>query len=98
MAQVPRERVPQPKVRLSVEVPAQLHVALKTVAAERHLSLNNLVRELLETSLVLLGEGPAAHESLDDLAIRRELARASVIALGGAWDSETDARWQTFRP
>ena len=36
----------------------------------------------------LLGEGPAAAESLDSLAVRRELAAASVAALGDFWDNE----------
>jgi hypothetical protein len=54
--------------------------------------------ELPESPLTLLGEGPAATESLDSLAVRRELAAASMAALGDLWDNEVDAQWQTFQP
>ena len=45
----------------------------------------------------LLGEGPTAHEDLDDLTVRRELAAASVAAPGDLWDDEVDAQWRPPR-
>ena len=48
--------------------------------------------------MTLLGEGQTATESLDRLSVRRELAAASVAALGDFWDSGVDAHWQTFQP
>jgi len=89
---------PAPRVRLSLDVSPELHTTLKVAAARRRLSMSELLRQLLDSSLVLLGEGPAAHEDPDDLAIRRELAAASVAALGDFWDNEVDASWQTFQP
>jgi hypothetical protein len=86
------------RVRLSLDVPPELHTTLKIAAARRRLSMSELLRQLLESSLALLGEGPAAHENLDSLAVRRELAAASVAALGDFWDNEVDAQWQTFQP
>ena len=86
------------RVRLSLDVSPELHTSLKVAAARRRLSMSELLRQLLESSLALLEEGPAAHEDLDDLAVRRELAAASVAALGDFWDNEVDAQWQTFQP
>ena len=37
-------------------------------------------------------------EDLDSLAVRRELAAASVAALGNFWDNEVDRAWQDFAP
>lgn len=37
-------------------------------------------------------------EDLDKLAIRRELAAASVAALGDFWDNEVDSQWQDSAP
>ena len=37
-------------------------------------------------------------EDTDDLAVRRELAAASVSALGDFWDNEVDVEWQSFQP
>ena len=56
------------------------------------------LRELLESSLASLGEGPATGEEIDSLAVRRELAAASVNALGDFWGNEIDTEWQTFQP
>lgn len=39
-----------------------------------------------------------AKENLDSLTVRRELAAASVAALGDFWDNEVDAQWQDFQP
>ena len=36
-------------------------------------------------------------EDTDDLAVRRELAAASVGALGDFWDNEVDIAWQDFQ-
>jgi hypothetical protein len=83
------------RVRLSLDVSPELHATLKVAAARRRLSMSELLRQLLESSLVLLGEAPTTHEDLDDLAVRRELAAASVAALGDFWDDEVDAQWQT---
>jgi len=86
------------RVRLSIDVSPELHTTLKVAAAQRRLSMSELLRQILESSLVLLGESPAAHKDLDSLAVRRELAAASVAALGNFWDNEVDAQWQTFQP
>ena len=37
-------------------------------------------------------------EDLDGLAVRRDLAAASVAALGDFWDNDVDAKWQDFQP
>lgn len=86
------------RVRLSLDVSPEMHTSLKVAAARRRISMSELLRELLESSMTLLGESPAAAESLDSLAVRRELAAASVAALGNFWDNEVDAQWQTFQP
>lgn len=36
-------------------------------------------------------------DDTDDLAVRRELATASVTALGDFWDSDEDSEWQKFQ-
>ena len=86
------------RVRLSLNVPIELHTALKVTAARRRLSMSDLVRQLLENALAVLGDSSTAYEDLDSLAIRRELAAASVAALGDFWDNEVDAQWQNFQP
>lgn len=85
------------RVRLSLDVSPEMHTSLKVAAARRRISMSELLRELLESSLILLGEGPAAAENLDSLAVRRELAAASVAALADFWNNEVDAQWQTFQ-
>jgi plasmid stability protein len=79
-------------------VPPELHTTLKVAAARRRLSMSELLRELLQNSLALLEESPAAVDDLDSLSVRRELAAASVAALGDFWDNKVDAQWQTFQP
>ncbi|OGO40510.1 MAG: hypothetical protein A2Z04_01500 [Chloroflexi bacterium RBG_16_57_9] len=86
------------RVRLSLDVSTELHRTLKIAAARRRLSMSELLRQLLESALVSLGEGPAAYEDLDSLSVRRELAAASLATLGDFWDNEVDAQWQTFQP
>ena len=86
-----------PRVRLSLDVPPELHTALKVAAARRRITMSELLRQLLESALAALGDGPMS-EDLDDLAVRRELAAASVAALGDFWDNEVDAQWQDFQP
>ena len=39
-----------------------------------------------------------ADDDIDSLAVRRELAAASVVALGDFWDNEVDLEWQDFAP
>ena len=86
------------RVRLSLDVSVELHTALKVAAAKRRLSMSELLRQLLENSLAVLGNGPMAYEDLDSLAVRRELAAASVAAVEDFWDNEVDAQWQNFQP
>jgi len=86
------------RVRLSLDVPPELHTALKVTAARRRLSMSDLVRQLLENALAVLGESSTVSEDLDSLVVRRELAAASVAALGDFWDNEVDAQWQNFQP
>lgn len=86
-----------PRVRLSLDVSPELHTALKVAAARRRITMSELLRQLLGSALAALGDGPMS-EDLDDLAVRRELAAASVAALGDFWDNEVDAQWQDFQP
>ncbi|MFQ6015972.1 MAG: ribbon-helix-helix protein, CopG family [Anaerolineae bacterium] len=88
----------QPRVRLSLDVSPELHTALKVAAARRRISMSELLRQLLENAFIALGASPALEEDLDSLAVRRELAAASVAALGDFWDNEVDAQWQNFQP
>jgi len=86
------------RVRLSLDVPLELHTALKVTAARRRLSMSDLARQLLESALAVLGDSSTVYEDLDSLLIRRELAAASVAALGDFWDNEVDAQWQNLQP
>lgn len=86
------------RVRLSLDVPPELHTALKVTAARRRITMSELMRQLLESALAIMDTGPVAAEDLDSLAVRRELAAASVAALGDFWDNEVDAQWQDFQP
>ncbi|MBE9472273.1 MAG: hypothetical protein KAW49_07110 [Anaerolineae bacterium] len=87
-----------PRVRLSLDVPPELHTALKVAAARRRTTMSELLRQLLKSALTILDASPMAEEDLDSLAVRRELAAASVAALGDFWDNEVDAQWQDFQP
>jgi len=93
-----RSHVSERRARLSLDVPPELHTTLKVAAARRRLSMSELLRELLQNSLALLEESPAAVDDLDSLSVRRELAAASVAALGDFWDDKVDAQWQPFQP
>jgi hypothetical protein len=76
-----------------------LHVTGESEMAKRELysafsggriSMSELLRELLENSMTLLCEGLAATESLDSLAVLRELAAASIATLGDFWTPLSD--------
>ena len=84
-------------VPLSVDVPSAVRKSLEAAANQRHIGLDALVRELLTSSAAVLTIG-SIHEDTDSLAVRRELAAASLAALGDFWDNEVDAQWQTFQP
>ena len=84
-------------VPLSVDVPPAVRKSLEAAANQRHIGLDALVRELLTSSAAVLTIG-SIHEDTDSLAVRRELAAASLAALGDFWDNEVDAQWQTFQP
>ncbi len=86
------------RVRLSLDLTPELHAALKVAAARRKMTMSKLLRHLLENALNALGEPPATSEDLDSLDVRRELAAASVAALGDSWDTEVDAAWQDYQP
>jgi hypothetical protein len=60
--------------------------------------MSELLCQLLESALAALSDGPMSEEDLDDLAVRQELAAASVAALGDFRDGEVDAQWQDFQP
>ena len=64
------------KVKLTVRLPAQLHVALKERAAEYHVSLNQAVVDTLAGELFV---APPAEESERDKA-RRVLREAGMLA------------------
>ena len=84
-------------VPLSVDVPSAVRKSLEAAANQRHIGLDALVRELLTSSAAVLTVG-SIHEDTDSLAVRRDLAAASLAALGDFWDNEVDAQWQTFQP
>ena len=84
-------------VPLSVDVPSAVRKSLEAAANQRHIGLDALVRELLTSSAAVLTIG-SIYEDTDSLAVRRELAAASLAALGDFWDNEVDAQWQTFQP
>jgi len=85
-------------VRINLDVSPELHTALKVTAARRRITMSELLRQLLESALAILDAGPMAEENLDSLAVRRELAAASVAALEDFWDNELDAQWQDLQP
>lgn len=60
--------------------------------------MRDLFCQLLQSVLAALGDGPIGEEDLDDLVVRRDLAAASVAALGDVWDDEVDSQWQDFQP
>ena len=41
-----------PRVRLSLDVPPELHTALKVAAARRRITMSELLRQLLESALL----------------------------------------------
>ena len=86
------------RVRLSLDVPAELRTALKIAAAKRRITMSDLMRHLLTSALATLESESADAEDLDSLQVRRELAAASVAALGDFWDNEVDSEWQSFQP
>ena len=84
-------------VPLSVDLPSAVRKSLEAAANQRHIGLDALVRELLTSSAAVLTIG-SIYEDTDSLTVRRELAAASLAALGDFWDNEVDAQWQTFQP
>jgi hypothetical protein len=86
------------RVRLSLDVSPELHTALKVAAARRRITMSELMRQLLESALAIMDAGPMTEEDLNSLAVRRELATASMAALGDFWDHEVDAQWQDYQP
>jgi hypothetical protein len=87
----------QERVRLSIDVSPHLHTALKLAATRRRMSMSSLLRTLLEGALDALDE-PGESLDLDNDVVRRDLAAASVAALGEFWDNDIDAQWQDFEP
>ena len=57
MNTVTRAQTDARRVRLSLDVSVELHTALKVAAAKRRLSMSELLRQLLENSLAVLGNG-----------------------------------------
>lgn len=80
-------------VRISFQTPSRLADDLQAVAQERQTSIDAILNELLSTSLALLTMDHLPDEDIDSLAVRRELAAASIAALGDFWDSEVDLDW-----
>lgn len=85
-------------VKISFHLPSYLALQLQAVAQERSASVDAFLNELLATSLAILQMGNFAEDDTNSLAIRRELAAASVAALGDFWDNEVDREWQDFQP
>ncbi len=71
---------------------------MPAVAQERQTSIDLILNALLSTSLAVLNMDHLPDEDIDSLAVRRELAAASVAALGSFWDNEEDLEWQKFQP
>lgn len=85
-------------VKISFHTPSHLADDLQAVAQERQTSIDSILTELLSTSLALLHTDHLSGEDMDSLAVRRDLAAASVAALGDFWDNEADRAWQDFQP
>jgi hypothetical protein len=88
----------QQLVRLSLDVTPEMHTALKLAATRHRMTMSKLLRQILQSSLEALGESAAGDIDLEDIAVRRHLAAASVAGLGDFWDNEIDAQWQDFQP
>ena len=84
--------------RFRVVLSPELGVRLESAAEKRGRSVSELVEELLDGALLALDLLEWRAEDPNDPRARRELAAASVEALGSLWDSEADAEWQSFRP
>lgn len=89
---------PGSSVWISFQTPSRLANDLQAVAQERQTSIDMILNELLSTTLAVLHMDHLPDEDIDSLAVRRELAAASVAALGDFWDNEVDAEWQDFQP
>lgn len=85
-------------VWISFQTPTRLADDLQAVAQTRRTSIESILNELLSTSLALLQMDHLPDEDPDSLAVRRELAAASIAALGDFWDNEVDQEWQDFQP
>jgi hypothetical protein len=84
-------------VWVSFQTPSRLADDLRAVAQARHTSIDSILNELLSTSLALLQMDHLPDEDIDSLAVRRDLAAASIAALGDFWDNEVDLEWQDFQ-
>jgi hypothetical protein len=89
---------PGSSVWVSFQTPSRLAHDLQAVAQERQTSIDMILNELLSTSLAVLQMDRLPDEDIDSLVVRRELAAASVAALGDFWDNEVDLEWQNFQP
>ena len=87
---------PSNSVWISFQTPSRLAHDLQAMAQERQTSIDMILNELLSTSLAVLQMDHLPDEDSDSLAVRRELATASVAALGDFWDNEVDRAWQDF--
>lgn len=85
-------------VLISFQAPSRLAHDLQAVALERQISIDTVLNELLSTSLAVLQMDLPSDDDLDSLTVRRELAAASIAALGNVWDNEVDRVWQDFQP
>lgn len=85
-------------VWISFQTPSRLANDLQAVAQERQTSIDMILNELLSTTLAVLHKDHLPDEDIDSLAVRRELAAASIAALGDSWDNEVDLEWQDFQP
>ncbi len=86
------------RVRLSLDVTPEMHTTLKLAATRRRMTMSSLMRKVLQGALEALGEPEVGDIDLDDVAVRRDLAAASVAGLGDFWDNDIDAQWQDFQP
>lgn len=88
---------PENSVWIRFQTPSGLANDLQAVAQERRTSIDSILNELLSTSLALLQMDHLTDEDVDSLAVRRDLAAASIAALGDFWDNEVDLEWQDYQ-
>ena len=89
---------PSNSVWISFQTPSRLAHDLHAMALDRQTCIVRILNDLLSPSRAVLHMVLLPAEDMVCLAVRRELAAASVAALGDFWDNEVDREWQDFQP